>query len=69
MEIFLPTLESKMVALVSAFRFIVFAIMVVGLIAFASSPRTGSTGLFTVLAKSDRDSRRDRLHGFVVPKS
>lgn len=41
-----------MVALVGAFRFIVFAIMVVGLIAYASSPRTGSTGLFTVLAKA-----------------
>lgn len=52
MEIFLPTLESKMVALVGAFRFIVFAIMVVGLIAHAAGERTGSTGLFTTLAKA-----------------
>lgn len=52
MEIFLPTLEEKMVALVGVFRFIVFAIMVVGLIAFASSPRTGSTALLAGLAKA-----------------
>ena len=52
MEIFLPTLESKMVALVAAFRFIVFAIMVVGLIAYAASARTGTTGIFRVLAKA-----------------
>lgn len=52
MEILLPTLESKMVALVGAFRFIVFTLMVVGLIAHASSLRTGSTGLWAVLAKA-----------------
>ena len=52
MEIYLPTLESKMVALVGAFRFIVFAIMVAGLIAYACSQRTGATGLFSVLAKA-----------------
>lgn len=52
MEIFLPTLETKVVALVAAFRFIVFAIMVAGLIAHAASPRTGSTGLFVSLAKA-----------------
>ena len=52
MEIFLPTLEEKMVTLVGVFRFIVFAIMVVGLIAFASSPRTGSTALLAGLAKA-----------------
>ena len=52
MEIFLPTLESKMIALVSAFRFIVFALMVVGLIAHAASLRAGSGGLFTTLAKA-----------------
>lgn len=52
MEIYLPTLESKMVALVGAFRFIVFAIMVVGLIAYAASPRTGGASLFAVLAKA-----------------
>jgi hypothetical protein len=52
MEIFLPTLESKMVALVAAFRFIVFAVMVAGLIAHVASPRTGSTALWAVLAKA-----------------
>lgn len=52
MDIFLPTLETKMVALVAAFRFIVFAIMVAGLIGHAASPRTGSTGLFVSLAKA-----------------
>ena len=52
MEIFLPTLEEKMVALVGVVRFIVFAIMVVGLIAFASSPRAGSTALLAGIAKA-----------------
>lgn len=52
MEIYLPTLESKMVALVGAFRFIVFAIMVVGLVAYASSRQGQGTGLFFVLAKA-----------------
>lgn len=52
MEIYLPSLESKMVTLVGAFRFIVFAIMVVGLIAYAASPRTGGANLFAVLAKA-----------------
>ena len=52
MEIYLPTLETKMTALVGAFRFIVFAILVIGLIAYAASPRTGNVGLFTVLAKA-----------------
>lgn len=52
MEIYLPTLESKMVALVGAFRFIVFAIMVVGLVAFASSRQGQGAALFSVLAKA-----------------
>jgi hypothetical protein len=52
MEIFLPTLESKIVALVGALRFVVFAIMVVGLVAYAASPRTGGIGLIGVLAKA-----------------
>ncbi len=52
MEIYLPTLESKMIALVGAFRFIVFAIMVVGFIAYAASPRTGNTGRFVMFAKA-----------------
>ena len=52
MEIYLPTLETKMVALVSAFRFIVFAIMVVGLMAYAASARAQYAGLFVPLAKA-----------------
>ncbi len=52
MEIYLPTLESKMVALVAAFRFIVFAIMVVGLVAYAASGRGHSAGLLVPLAKA-----------------
>jgi hypothetical protein len=52
MEIYLPTLESKMVALVGAFRFIVFAIMVVGLVAYASGRHGQGTGLFFALAKA-----------------
>jgi len=52
MEIFLPTLEQKMIALVGAFRFVVFAIMVVGFIAYAAGQRTGSMGLFVVFAKA-----------------
>lgn len=41
-----------MVTLVGVFRFIVFAIMVAGLIAYAASARTGSRGLFEALAKA-----------------
>jgi len=52
MEIYLPTLETKIVALVGTFRFIAFTIMVIGLVAYAASPRTGNSGLFVALAKS-----------------
>ena len=52
MEIYLPTLEAKMVALVAAFRFIVFAIMVVGLVAYAAGSKAHGTGLFGILAKA-----------------
>ena len=41
-----------MVALVAAFRFIVFAIMVVGLMVYAASGRAHSAGLFVPLAKA-----------------
>lgn len=41
-----------MVALVGALRFIVFAIMVIGLVAYAAGQRTGNTGLLVVLAKA-----------------
>lgn len=50
MEIFLPTLEAKIVALVGAFRFLVFAIMVVGLIVSAS--RMQGRDIFTPLLKA-----------------
>src|ERR1035437_3293600 len=52
MEIFLPTLESTMVNLVVAFRFIVFAILVVGLVAYAASARGTTAGLLVPLAKA-----------------
>ena len=52
MEIFLPTIEAKMIALVGVLRFVVFAIMVAGFIAFAASQKTGSTGLFVGFAKA-----------------
>lgn len=52
MEIYLPTLEEKMTALVVIFRFVVFAIMVAGLIAFAASPRVSSASLLAALAKA-----------------
>jgi len=48
MEIFLPTLEAKMTALVSAFRFLVFAIMVAGLI-FSASRANGANMLAPIL--------------------
>jgi len=50
MEIYLPTLEAKIVALVGTFRFIAFAIMVIGLVAYAASPRTGNTGFVVAIA-------------------
>ena len=48
MEIFLPTLEARMTALVSAFRFLVFAIMVAGLI-FSASRANGANMLTPIL--------------------
>ena len=52
MEIFLPTLESKMTAIVVAFRFVVFAIMVAGLIGYASTGRAQGAGLFGPLFRA-----------------
>jgi hypothetical protein len=52
MEIFLPTLEAKMTALVLAFRFIVFAIMVVGLICYLGNGHPTGVGVVKVLAKA-----------------
>ena len=52
MEIFLPTLESKIIALVSAFRFIVFAIMVAGLIAGVVTHRFQHLNLLSLIARA-----------------
>ncbi len=51
MEIYLPTLEEKMVALVLVFRFVVFAIMVAGLVFYMSGRQSGP-GIVQVLAKA-----------------
>jgi hypothetical protein len=53
MEIYLPTLESKMIALVGAFRIIVFTIMVAGLVAYVSGGRAQSgASVFVPFAKA-----------------
>ncbi len=52
MEIFLPSLESKITALVLALRFIVFAIMVVGLIVSVGTGRKQGENLVRLFAKS-----------------
>lgn len=52
MQIYLPTLESKITALVVAFRFIVFAIMVAGLIASVVSHRFQPSDLLGLIAKA-----------------
>jgi hypothetical protein len=52
MEIYLPTLEAKMMALVVAFRFIVFAILVVGFVFSISAGRTSGVALFQPLFKA-----------------
>lgn len=64
MEVFFPTLEAKMRALVGAFRFIVFAMMVVGLIAHMArshvqgidfvSPIVRAAAILVVIAYLDR---------------
>lgn len=52
MEIYLPTLEEKIIALVAAFRFVVFGIMVVGLVAYAAKSSVQSSQLFVAIAKA-----------------
>jgi hypothetical protein len=52
MEIYLPTLEEKIVTLVGAFRFIVFAIMVAGLMVHAARQSSQGAQLFTAIAKA-----------------
>jgi hypothetical protein len=51
-EIFLPTLEAKMTALVLAFRFIVFAIMVAGLIAYMAGSRAQGMDVITPILRA-----------------
>src|SRR4051812_6495607 len=52
MEIYLPTLEQKIITLVGALRFIVFAIMVGGLIAHAARNHSSGTALFSALTRA-----------------
>lgn len=52
MEIFLPTLEEKMTALVVALRFIVFVIMVAGLIAYISRREVQGAAALGLLFKA-----------------
>src|ERR1022692_4385059 len=52
MDIFLPTFQSQITALVGTLRFIVFAIMVVGLIVYAASSRTTGLSLLAPIAKA-----------------
>lgn len=52
MEIYLPTLEAKMLALVGAFRIIVFAIMVVGLVCYVGTGNPTGTSIVKTLAKA-----------------
>ncbi|MBL9192534.1 MAG: hypothetical protein SFV32_05595 [Opitutaceae bacterium] len=52
MDIYLPTLEGKMLALVAAFRIIVFAIMVVGLVCYMANGQPTGSGIVKTLAKA-----------------
>lgn len=52
MDIYLPTLEGKMIALVAAFRIIVFAIMVVGLVCYMANGQPTGSGIVKTLAKA-----------------
>lgn len=52
MNIFLPTLEQQITALVTDFQFIVFAVMVTGLLFAVASPRLHGVDLFTPILKA-----------------
>lgn len=52
MEVFFPSLESNIIALVGTMQYIVFAIMVVGLIVYAASPRSSAGSLVVPLGKA-----------------
>ncbi|RRJ96021.1 hypothetical protein Ga0100231_018910 [Opitutaceae bacterium TAV4] len=52
MEILIPSIESKITALVLAFRFIVFAIMVVGLVCYMGTGHPTGTAVVKTLARA-----------------
>ena len=52
MEIYLPTLQAKMIELVAAFRIVVFAIMVVGLVCYVGMGSPTGTSIVRTLAKA-----------------
>lgn len=52
MEVFFPSLQSNITALVGTLSYIVFAIMVIGLIVYAASPRTSEMSLLVPIAKA-----------------
>lgn len=52
MEVFFPSLEAKMDSLVVAFRFVVFALMVVGLIAHLSRGQTNGAKVASTLGRA-----------------
>jgi hypothetical protein len=52
MEIYVPTLQLKMIELVAAFRIVVFAIMVVGLICYVGTGSPSGTSIVRTLAKA-----------------
>ena len=52
MEIYLPTLEQKILTLVESLRFIVFGIAVVGIIAYAARNSVNGVQLFRIIAKA-----------------
>jgi hypothetical protein len=52
MEVFFPSFESNITALVGTLSYIVFAIMAVGLIIYAASPRTSEMSLLMPIAKA-----------------
>ncbi len=52
MEIYLPTLETKIRMLVDAFRIIVFVIMVVGLVCYLANGQQTGTAIVKVLTKA-----------------
>lgn len=52
MEIYLPSLQAKIIELVAAFRIIVFAIMVVGIVCYIGTGNQTGTSIVRTLAKA-----------------